>query len=155
MMNNLETHLPLPELNNFGLIQPTVDEIYSRIKEKKTLLVYISLQPQIVELKQYFEDKLMQNPNDCDLLLVLSIFFQISKNYNEEDYYLHRILQINPNYSRAWNNLGNLFKNIKKDYNEAEKCYKKSIEINPNDNDTWERIRILLDIQYFQNSLKF
>jgi tetratricopeptide (TPR) repeat protein len=53
---------------------------------------------------------------------------------NEENYDLaeknyRQALEIDPNYSMAWNNLGWILFDQKQKYNEAEKCYSKAIKL--------------------------
>ncbi len=77
--------------------------------------------------------QIKENPDDDEALFQLGLAFYELKNYKEAEKYWLKTVDINPNYYKAWGNLGNLYQNEFKDYEKAKKLYAKVLEINPND----------------------
>lgn len=67
---------------------------------------------------------------------------------NEENYDLaeknyRQALEIDPNYSMAWNNLGWILFDQRQQYREAERCYLKAISLDKKNFFAWNNIGIL------------
>lgn len=65
------------------------------------------------------------------------------KNYDLAEQSYRDALEIDPNYSMAWNNLGWVLYDQKQQFREAERCYSKAISLDEKNYHAWNNLGIL------------
>ena len=92
-------------------------------------LSYVNLQ-KYAEAEKYF-DKLLNVQKKPEIFFIQANIHKQLKKYDTAITYFEEAIQLNPNFSEAYNNLGNIKKRIGK-IEEAISCFKKAIELKEN-----------------------
>ena len=92
-------------------------------------LSYLNLQ-NYTEAEKYF-DKLLYVHKKPEIFYIQANIHKQLKKYDSAINYFEEAIQLNPNFSEAYNNLGNTKKRVGK-IDEAISCFKKAIELKEN-----------------------
>ena len=92
-------------------------------------LSYVNLQ-NYVEAEKYF-DKLLYVQKKPEIFFIQANIHKQLKKYDSAISYFEKAIQLNPNFSEAYNNLGNTKKRIGK-IDEAIFCFEKAIQLKEN-----------------------
>ena len=74
-----------------------------------------------------------------------------NKQFEKAENYYRKCLEIDPNYSMAWNNLGWILHDQNQQYKEAEKCYNQALKADKKNYYAWNNLGIL----YYRHKKKY
>ena len=80
---------------------------------------------------EYLSTAMRLDPSNTNILYAMGMYYQDIKEYDEAERYYHQMLDINPNSSDAWNNLGYIAL-AKGDEARAAELFDKALEADPN-----------------------
>lgn len=114
------------------------------------------------DAKALYEEILLKDPNNADVLHLLGILLGQSLESAQAKAYLAQALVLQPNNATFHNSMGNICKQLN-EYNEAEQHYKKAIELQPLSLTAYNNLAILCSIQdrypeaihYAEQAIKF
>ena len=89
-------------------------------------LSYVNLQ-KYAEAEKYF-DKLLHVQKKPEIFFIQANIHKQLKKYDSAINYFEKAIQLNPNFSEAYNNLGNTKKRVGK-IDEAISCFEKAIQL--------------------------
>ncbi len=97
---------------------------------------------QSADLEHSLENVLTEN-KDIEGLFGIANHWYTQKNLDHAEEICRRVIELDPNYARAWYNLGGLLKDLNRK-DEAETAYKKALEVDPNYAAAWSNLGLLL-----------
>jgi len=102
------------------------------------------------EAKFIYEQLLIKDPNNFELINLLGAISLQLKKYDEAIILFNKAININPNHHALYNNLGVTYKEIEKHEN-AIKNFKKAIELNPSYAEAHNNLGIIFKKKYEYN----
>ena len=121
--------------------RPSVNDRYSLIEKAKSLSNNVSKGERLIILgyeagafgyskkqEKYFQELVEAYPKDEQALLHLANFYFGQREYDKSLVYYKRIIEINPNFSIPYNQMGYVYR-YKQDYPAAEESFKKYIKL--------------------------
>lgn len=136
--------------------RPSVTERYALIEKAKNLSDNASKGERLIILgyeagafgyakkqEQYFQELVEAYPKDEQALLHLANFYFGQREFDKALVYYKRIVQINPNFSIPYNQMGYIYR-YDENYPAAEESFKKYIKLIPNDPNPYDSYAELL-----------
>ena len=115
-------------------------------------LSYLNLQ-NYTEAEKYF-DKLLYVHKKPEIFYIQANIYKQLKKYDSAINYFEKAIQLNPNFSEAYNNLGNTKKRVGK-INEAITCFEKAIQLKENNIQAYLNLaNIYKENKYFKELIK-
>ena len=131
--NNLDTANILnlyKEKNYEGVIKTGLKLLKKNPKDYQLVysigLSYVNIQ-NYAEAEKYF-DKLLSVQKKPEILFIQANIHKQLKKYDTAISYFEEVIKLNPNFSEAYNNLGNTKKRLGR-IDEAISCFEKAIEL--------------------------
>jgi len=115
-------------------------------------LSYVNLQ-NYAEAEKYF-DKLLYVQKKPEIFFIQANIYKQLKKYDKAISYFEEAIKLNPNFSEAYNNLGNTKKRVGK-IDEAISCFKKAIKLKENNIEAYFNLaNIYKENKYFNELIK-
>ena len=115
-------------------------------------LSYVNLQ-NYTEAEKYF-DKLLNVQKKPEILYIQANICKQLKKYDSAINYFEEAIRLNPNFSEAYNNLGNIKKRVGK-IDEAISCFEKAIQLKENNIQAYLNLaNIYKENKYFKELIK-
>ena len=115
-------------------------------------LSYVNLQ-NYTEAEKYF-DKLLNVQKKPEILFIQANICKQLKKYDSAINYFEEAIRLNPNFSEAYNNLGNIKKRVGK-IDEAISCFEKAIQLKENNIQAYLNLaNIYKENKYFKELIK-
>jgi predicted O-linked N-acetylglucosamine transferase (SPINDLY family) len=109
----------------------------------------------IEEAKKKCNEFLEKNPDNIQVINLLSVIALQQKSYEEAIKLINRAIKINPNLAFLYNNLGAALQELK-NYEDALKNFNKAIELNPDYAEAYNNLGIILKkINKFEDSYNY
>ena len=121
----------------------TVNELsfnYSRIAEAYNKYDFIE------DAYYYYLKAIEISPDNLDFLLKTSILEIKMSKFDLAKKRLEKIIMLNPNFEKAYFNLGSILMNIYKEYDKASECFNKALKLDPDYQEAKDNLKHLNSI---------
>ncbi len=148
----LSTHTP----TLFEELKKTV-ALVDKVSEGEKLIIFgvqAGVEGQMMEQREFYQQLVQKYPNDERGRNFLANNYFVHQDYNQAIGEYLRILEINPKFSQAYNQLGYSHRFLE-NYREAEEAFQQYIRLIPDDPNPYDSYAdLLMKMGEFENSIK-